>query len=531
MIPKPRNQRVVNAPRPVWLIAVSKKSSIGTFRRTGNLQLKHYPRLGFAKIIAALCSSLSFSKMPAPERAICFLLLRVQSLDMMWRSDEMKVERPRFISRSLGILGRRNGFAYAAQTFGANSVVLVINFATGILTARLLGPSGRGELTALIVWPQLFALSASLGAPQSVIYNLRQYHSGRRFLFGGAVLIATVAGIAAMVLGFFCVGHLLARYDKSTIQFVQASMVLCPMITVSSVALSGLQAAGRFSIANASVLLAPACTVILLFGLAVAERLTPYSAAIAYLLPTMAVLGFCLLFSLRAFGFGIRRRETRLTLSYGIRVWGIDLLGTLSKQMDRAILVNLLAPSLLGGYVVAQSLAQALGVAPTSIATVLFPRAAGRSTEEVVEIAGLAIRVTVAVVALGALTLCLAAPFLFNLFYGHAFQTAITPFRLLACETVFGAATWLASQVFMAVGRPGVVAALQGLGICLFVLLAFLLVPVAGLNGAAAAWLLSSVARSIMMYVCFPAVLKVSVPSPILRSSDFAEVSRRISAF
>jgi len=219
----------------------------------------------------------------------------------------------------------------------------------------------------------------------------------------------------------------------------------------------------------------------------------------------------------------------RPLLSYGMRVWGIDLLVTLSRQMDRAILVGLLIPSDLGAYVVAQSMAWMLSIIPNSVYAVLYPKAAGRPPKAILATSGLAIRVCGIIVGLAAVVLGLCAPFLLMMLYGAAFAEAVVPFRILAADAVLAAVNVLSVQVFMATGRPGVVAILQAIGLLTYIPLAFVLVPLYGLEGAAVALLGSSALRLVSIFCCFPLVLRVSPPWPILRKSDLAELKTKIS--
>jgi enterobacterial common antigen flippase len=429
-----------------------------------------------------------------------------------------------------GISAKENsGFVAALQTFGANAAVLALNFATGVLTARLLGPSGRGALTALIVWPQLLAFSASIGLPQAIIYCIRREPRASSGLLGRAITLSALAGIVVMIIGMCSASTLLGNHEPSTMLFVRWSMIICPMITVSAVTLASLQAAGKFGLSNINSILAPISTLTLLFIFVLKTgALSPFAAAFCYLLPTVVVFGFCLYFSIRTFGFEFGGDHNRPLVSYGVRVWGIDLLSTLARQVDKAVLVPLLSPAALGAYVVAQSLTQSLSIAPVSIGTVFFPKVAGRQLSEVVEISGLAIRGTTALVGLGAVALSLCAPQLLATLYGEGFRSATTPLRILACEAVLGAFAGLASQVFMAVGKPGTVAVLQAVGVAIFIPAAYKLIPTMGVNGAAIAWLLSSFVRAIMMVFCFPLILGIRCPSPIISIQDGVELWARI---
>src|SRR5918997_5012755 len=85
----------------------------------------------------------------------------------------------------------RSGLAATAQTLLANILILSLNFGTGIITARILEPSGRGELAALIMWPQFLAYTLTLGLPSALLYNLKRYPDRAPRLFSAALLLGT----------------------------------------------------------------------------------------------------------------------------------------------------------------------------------------------------------------------------------------------------------------------------------------------------------------------------------------------------
>ena len=59
------------------------------------------------------------------------------------------------------------------HSMSAKLLVVLLNAGTGILTARALHPQGRGELAAILLWPQLLAGTLTLGLPSAVTYHLR----------------------------------------------------------------------------------------------------------------------------------------------------------------------------------------------------------------------------------------------------------------------------------------------------------------------------------------------------------------------
>ena len=63
---------------------------------------------------------------------------------------------------------RRDAALAVATGFAVQSVLVV----TGPLLARMLGPSGRGYLAALILWPLVITQLGNLGIPSALTYSV-----------------------------------------------------------------------------------------------------------------------------------------------------------------------------------------------------------------------------------------------------------------------------------------------------------------------------------------------------------------------
>src|SRR5262249_7527382 len=53
----------------------------------------------------------------------------------------------------------------------AQLAILVFGVASGVVSARLLGPQGRGELAAITLWPMAFVFFTSLGLNQAIVFH------------------------------------------------------------------------------------------------------------------------------------------------------------------------------------------------------------------------------------------------------------------------------------------------------------------------------------------------------------------------
>ena len=152
-----------------------------------------------------------------------------------------------FTLRLFSHLRLTTALAATLQTIFVSLVIVAVNLITGILTARYLGPAGRGEQAAMSVWPQLFAFCFSLGLAQTLIYKVRHESiNASEFVFCG-IVISVAAGSVAGIFGALLIPFWLSNYSPETISFAQLVMTATPLSAVYYVATAAVQAAGRFS--------------------------------------------------------------------------------------------------------------------------------------------------------------------------------------------------------------------------------------------------------------------------------------------
>ena len=60
-------------------------------------------------------------------------------------------------------------------TTGADGLLAIFGLLSGVMTARLLLPEGKGELTAILLWPNLFTVVGSLGLGHAIVYYAGQH--------------------------------------------------------------------------------------------------------------------------------------------------------------------------------------------------------------------------------------------------------------------------------------------------------------------------------------------------------------------
>ena len=411
-----------------------------------------------------------------------------------------------------------------ANTLGSRVLQQGLNAATGIITARALMPNGRGQLAAMILWSLFLAGLTTFGLPTALIYFIRRQPEHKEDLISSGLAMSVVAGIITMVVGAYFLPSWLHQYPSWVVINAQWFLIFTPICSVSLAGRSVLEANGLFGKSNAQQLMVPALTLLLLLSALATHHLTVSIAALAYTLPTIPVFFFMVkqLRPLLPKPLHIPRLwACQRLLSYGIRSWGIDLLGTLGGQVDQVLVIRLLTPADMGFYAVTLSLSRIMSIIQSSAVTVLFPKAAGLSTGEVIELTGRATRISGSLTLLSSLFVAFAGPWLLKIFYGREYIHSVGAFRTLLLEVTISGCAFLLSQAFMALGRPGLVTILQALGLALSIPLMLWLIPLWGVLGAATALTLSTGARAILIYISFPIFLRTRPPSLLPRSADF----------
>jgi O-antigen/teichoic acid export membrane protein len=426
----------------------------------------------------------------------------------------------------------RNNSAAALQTLVARVLVLGLNAATSIVTARALNPAGRGEMAAIIMWPGFLSALLTLGLPSSMTFNLRRHPERASETIASAWLLTLLIGVVTGILGFFFVPVWLTQYSHGVIVQARWMLLASPIPMMLYFGRTAMEAKGNFFASNVNLWSAPFLTLIWLFALVAFGHVTPLSSGLAYVLasvPPGAILLFGVYSTYRPHFRNIPA-SVRNLLHFGLRAWGIDLLNALAMS-EVVLVVHFLPPTAMGTYVVAASLARVFGVFQTSAVIVLYPRIAARIPSDVIELTGFTLRVTTFCAAAGAVAAGALGPILIRSVYGASYaEGGVTIFRLLLGEVILSGATQVLAQAYLALERPGTVTAIQAVGVSIGLLLMPVMIKEFGGAGAPLALLVSSVIRFVITLLLFRYLLKVAAPRIWPKREDLRLVINRLAS-
>jgi O-antigen/teichoic acid export membrane protein len=332
--------------------------------------------------------------------------------------------------------------------------ILVINTITGVIIARKLGPSGRGELTATLAIVQTAGWLASMGGRAAISFHHSQNpeHGGR--LMTSWLLAALPLSIAAIVGAEILLPTL---FGAQTAEAIHIARIYAPLIlinVISVIFIGILLGDQRFLAYNAVRILIPAVTVLGYLVFLVAGDLTVVTALIANGAGLVISTVISAIICLTRHGFDRPSRTLlKTTIWYGVRAHGGDIAGFVSARLDLLIIPAFLSAASVGLYSVATNVSSIIASLTATIAVFALPVAArdiNRAAHTVIR----AFQVTLLIGASMALFLIIVGEFAIKLVYGADFAGSAPPLRVMLPGEVLEAASVVLLAGMLAANRP-----------------------------------------------------------------------------
>ena len=363
-----------------------------------------------------------------------------------------------------------NRRAYA-QTFAATAATRCLGVVSGVLAARLLGPTGRGELAVIIFLPMLLVPLGELELPRSLAHEVSRMHEIPCAVIATSFWLAT--GLGALQ-ALFLAALLPIYLPADKLHLLTASrwfIVYLPAAYITATLLGGDQGRGRFG--RFSILLS------LPGALYVAAILTAWGSG--YVSPPVfagGVLAGAVIVAVVRTQMdwdAISHRlpdwvTARRLLKRGLSFYLPAVASFILSRADMFILVRLAPNEAIGLYAVAQAIALGQIGAVTPFTQVGFAAVAGETEpRQALQTLGRHFRLAqLAVIGVGLLA-AVATPWLIRLMFGAQFMGAVTTAYLLIGSTVLWGMEQVLEQGLRAAGhpRPGIVSNLLGLAVLL----------------------------------------------------------------
>ncbi len=371
------------------------------------------------------------------------------------------------------------------ETYCTRLLVVVVTFATTVVIARDLGPTGRG----------FYAVAATLGAIGVQFGNLGLHASNTYYVAKDRGLLPVLIGNTLAVVFVVCVVAALswigfAFWPKASpihgtlllLALASVPVGLAYMLTqglllgVNEVrAYNNIECGGKLLALMLICILAMihGDTVELFFG---ATLLSVVLTFLWGLLRLRRVSTELPKLSLAAF---------RQSIAVGGRAYTIAFFGFLLLRVDLLMVKYMLGATEAGYYSISQLLAENTMMFPVVVGLLLFPKlSATKEKEEKVRLANKAVLVTAALMFPVVVIAALAAGPIISIAFGRNFLPAVAPFAWLMPGTYFLGIETVMVQVLNSEGFPSIIVAAWIVDTIINVALNFWAIPRYGITGA-----------------------------------------------
>ncbi|HET6456204.1 MAG TPA: oligosaccharide flippase family protein [Armatimonadota bacterium] len=403
----------------------------------------------------------------------------------------------------------------SVQIFLTKGISILLMAVVGVVTARVLGPSGKGLYVLATMIPVLLGLAASIGMSVAIPYFMNQKKHRPSEFFCSVFCLSLVLGGAGVVIVWLFKDSLQATVLKSmTPELLVLALAATLVYIVWNFGLNSILI-GRLHIMYSSIILVAQgvlmCTLTFIF--LVSLRMGVKGGVLAMLLSyTVAgVLTGLLVWRLEGCEARINPGLVKDLLGFGWRSYLSHITMHLNYRLDRFIINFFVGTAGLGYYSVAVSFAELLFSVSDSVRTALLPRIAADSKYGNITTAVVCRHVIMISLVAGGVMLVAAKP-LVSFLYTPAFLPAIRPFFLLLPGVIMMNICRILYVDLAGRGKPIFTAYSSLVGLAFTIILDIALIPRWGIAGAAVASTIAYTASAIFALIAFH---KVSGLSPL----------------
>lgn len=365
-------------------------------------------------------------------------------------------------------------------TFGFRILNVICAAALGILTARMLGPSGKGVYTLPMVQAAI-VVSFFAGLNSATSYFLLNRGAGRNIL--RPAFLTAAAFVAAAACGVLIVAAIGSEWWAVT-----PAILSLPSYAAINLCTGYVVGIKRVRYATSITMATTVLTLLMMaIGMFLIAR-SPWVAIVVWISANSVIgvlaLGAMIVHSLRLQpGERISAREY---LKFSSKVGTVSLISLLNYRADLYIVALLMPSAALGLYAVAVSAAESLLIPTQVAALVTSPHVGSLAEPRASKLTARCVRnnMLVAIAVCG--VLFVGAPLVIHALYGPAFVPVTPALRILLVGVVaLSLGAPMSNYFTLKIGKPEVPMTLAGISAVICISVAYALVPRYGLVGAA----------------------------------------------
>jgi O-antigen/teichoic acid export membrane protein len=392
------------------------------------------------------------------------------------------------------------------NSFLSRSAILVFTFLSGMLSARILGPTDKGILTILFLVSQLAFALGNLGIGVANVYLIGQKEFRLSDIASNSLFVSMFFGSIGIVVSYIAIKFaFFSTFRGATDKQIVAALAAIParyLLLYGSTILVGTLNIKRYNIAFLAEALALFCLFICSLVLL---RKGLYGAIVSQTLSTFIASVLCLFFVLKIaqVKLAFNRRLLRRSISFGFGGYILSSVRFFNLRLGLFLVSYYLGAKRVGIYSIAVSIAALVLYIPESVRLTLYPTVASSSSGKMSSYLTTRVcRQVLLATILSSILLFAGARLGIPTFCGPEFMPSIRPLKILLPGVICLGVSRLLCSDLAGRGKP-MISGYSGLaGLMVTILADITLIPRLGVQGAALASTLSYFVMSIIP-ICF----------------------------
>ena len=373
-------------------------------------------------------------------------------------------------------------------TFSAQGVLALSQIFIGIITARYLGVEGRGLYSIFFSVAAIGANFAYLGLSQATVYFRNKEDIANNTLYGSVVIVFLFQSLVLAAALFHFPSDILVKLIGGDSPIMVQAMWAMLVVLLADILLSGMVLGNhQFSLHSSYVALQG------LFALLVTLPLIFIPITVEHaIFMRVSVVGILLFFywlivskklALRniVVDFTLLKRQ----LKFGFKSFLQNAIGLLNYRILLLLLGVVSSISNVAMFSVALLLVEAVRFLPNTIGTVLLPKLTTLEELELINFSTMVLKIVVVVSLFVTCFIFYYTKWIVLFLFGDEYSDAILVAKVLLIGGFFGSIYQVLTRVFTSQSKQEVSIISASLGLLVAVVLALLLIPNYGANGAA----------------------------------------------
>lgn len=374
-------------------------------------------------------------------------------------------------------------------SFLVTGLVLALGLVNSVLLARWLGPTGRGEVAAALLWPLMIPYLGAMGMVDAVIVFAARSNSDAKKVLSSSLVFGAMLSIVLVPLAYVILPFLLGNQQPEVVHASRVLLFAVPVVLVGEFVVNLLRARMLIGLYNLGRLVVPAGYLSGTILLYLTDKLSVMNIVI--LLVVLVIIRLVVVFALcwiAKVELGIR--FDWMLLKRMLSFAGKSHIGSVAEhgnsQLDQALIAAWLPPAQLGLYVAAVSVTSIIKSVSIALKISILPLVAGqvdvtRQNYWMVRAFRVYWTLSWIVSPFFALSLYWVIP----LVYGSDFTDAVVPAIILILGSVLFGGKDLLTTSAKAIGLPWLGSMAELVALLVTVVLLVALLPIMGIAGAA----------------------------------------------